>query len=390
MMKPNTLRLMQLYVAFFVLSLFQVVLAEEVRLVKDGGVYHLPVKINDAIELKFVVDTGAADVLIPADVVLTLMRTGTISKSDFLGKGSYQMADGSLAEHANFNLRSLQIGSHLIRNVHASIGPVEGSLLLGQSALEQLEPWRMETKRGVFVFGEDAGTSSRKPRQEQPVDSIKPLEGGVIYFAADKAPTEHAPPEAHLCYKFQVASPEEQLNKLKKKYPELYDYKITKNGDGSKNLVAKRRDEAGAGGEINYFYSTNPGLCNEYQAKKLNASRSQISSNVSSTADGYGWIQLTTDDKGNTFYVASQRMERDGSLAKIWQKETLKAVIQRGVESIVTCNLIDCANKKIMILGGEVYDKNNKAVDKFDGKNEWQWLKPETIGWSMYEYACGN
>ncbi|MFZ1536213.1 MAG: retropepsin-like aspartic protease [Chromatiaceae bacterium] len=281
MMKPNTLRLLQLYVAFSVLSFFQVVLAEEVRLVKDGGVYHLPVKINDAIELKFVVDTGAADVLIPADVVLTLMRTGTISKSDFLGKGSYQMADGSLAEHANFNLRSLQIGSHLIRNIHASIGSVEGSLLLGQSALEQLEPWRMETKRGVFVFGEDTGIPSRKPRQEQPVDYSKPLEGGVIYFAADKAPTEHVPPEAPLCYKFQVSSPEEQLNKLKKKYPTLYDFKISKNKDGSKNLVAKRKDEVG--NVANYFYSTNPDECSKYQERKQS-----ISSNISTTNNTSG------------------------------------------------------------------------------------------------------
>lgn len=387
-MKLNPIKLMQICVAFSVMSVFQAVLGEEVRLVKDGGVYHLPVKINDAIELKFVVDTGAADVLIPADVVLTLIRTGTISKTDFLGKGSYQMADGSLAEHTNFNIRSLQIGSHHIRNIHASIGPVEGSLLLGQSALEQLEPWRMETKRGVFVFGEDAGTPSRKPRPDQPVDSGKPHESGVIYFAADKAPTEHPPPEAPLCYKFQVASPEEQLNKLKKKYPELYDYKITKNGDGSNNLVAKRRDESG--GEVDYFYSTNPGLCNEYQANKLNASPSQISSNASSSADSFGWVQIAINDKDDVFYVASQRLERDGAFTKFWQKNVRKSADQRGVKSIVTRNLIDCANKKFMILSGVVYDKNNKAIDKFDGDKKWQLINSGTIGWSLYEYACGN
>ena len=35
----------------------------------EGGTYVVPVLINDAITLDFVVDSGAADVSIPADVV---------------------------------------------------------------------------------------------------------------------------------------------------------------------------------------------------------------------------------------------------------------------------------------------------------------------------------
>ena len=36
--------------------------------------------INDAIALDVVVDSDAADANIPADVVMTLMRTGTLRK----------------------------------------------------------------------------------------------------------------------------------------------------------------------------------------------------------------------------------------------------------------------------------------------------------------------
>jgi hypothetical protein len=55
-----------------------------VKMVESGGIYHVPVVINDALKLDFIVDSGAADVSIPADVVLTLIRTGTIKKSDFI------------------------------------------------------------------------------------------------------------------------------------------------------------------------------------------------------------------------------------------------------------------------------------------------------------------
>ena len=48
----------------------------EVRLEKQGGTYTVPVVINNAIRLNFILDSGASDVLIPGDVFLTLVRTG--------------------------------------------------------------------------------------------------------------------------------------------------------------------------------------------------------------------------------------------------------------------------------------------------------------------------
>jgi TPR repeat protein/serine/threonine protein kinase len=88
-----------------------------------------------------------------------------------------------------------------------------------------------------------------------------------LYFAAALAPTANIPPEAPLCYKFMVAGPEEQLRKLKSKYPGLYDDQISTNPLGGKNLVAKRKDETGK--EIIYFYSTSPGVCDDYQKGRL-------------------------------------------------------------------------------------------------------------------------
>jgi hypothetical protein len=57
----------------------------EVPLKSVGGTFVVPVFINGAITLNFVVDSGAADVSVPADVVGTLTRAGTIAKTDFIG-----------------------------------------------------------------------------------------------------------------------------------------------------------------------------------------------------------------------------------------------------------------------------------------------------------------
>src|SRR5271166_1110435 len=54
----------------------------EVALLRGGGTFHVPVTINGAIRLPFIIDSGAADVTIPDDVMLTLIRSGTINDDD--------------------------------------------------------------------------------------------------------------------------------------------------------------------------------------------------------------------------------------------------------------------------------------------------------------------
>jgi hypothetical protein len=65
-----------------------------IPLEERGGTYVVPVLINKVIFLKFVIDTGASDVSIPVDVVATLLRTGTLQESDFIGTQTYKLADG--------------------------------------------------------------------------------------------------------------------------------------------------------------------------------------------------------------------------------------------------------------------------------------------------------
>jgi clan AA aspartic protease (TIGR02281 family) len=126
---------------------------ENISLAKKGGVYQLPVEINGVITLHFVLDTGAADVNIPADVALTLHRTETIQDTDFLPGKTYTLADGSKLNSARFLLRSLKIGNRRVANVAASIGPVSSTLLLGQSFLEKLGTYGIDSQRQVLTIG---------------------------------------------------------------------------------------------------------------------------------------------------------------------------------------------------------------------------------------------
>ncbi|MGA2591676.1 MAG: retroviral-like aspartic protease family protein, partial [Bryobacteraceae bacterium] len=123
-----------------------------VAMLLEGGVYKVPVLINDTITLKFVLDSGATDVTIPADVVTTLMRSETITKSDFIGVETYTLADGSKTSSPTFRIRSLKVGDMALQNVMGSVARREGDLLLGQSFLGRFKSWSIDNTTHTLVL----------------------------------------------------------------------------------------------------------------------------------------------------------------------------------------------------------------------------------------------
>ena len=124
----------------------------EIALIKEGGTFKVPVLINGTLPLNFTVDSGAAHVSIPADVVTTLVRTGTITNADFLGDRTYGLADGSTVKYKTFRIRQIKVGDRVIENVLGTMADVNGSLLLGQSFLSRFKRVSFDYSLGVLVL----------------------------------------------------------------------------------------------------------------------------------------------------------------------------------------------------------------------------------------------
>jgi hypothetical protein len=125
---------------------------QTVKMERSGGVYVVPVRFNDIITLNAVVDSGASDVSIPADIVLTLMRTKTVTQDDFLGKQTYVLADGSRVPSQQFRIRSLKVGNKTIENVVASIASANATILLGQSFLAKFKTWSVDNEQHTLIL----------------------------------------------------------------------------------------------------------------------------------------------------------------------------------------------------------------------------------------------
>lgn len=122
-------------------------LPESIPLVQSGGVYMVPVRINDTITIPFILDSGAADISVPEDVFKTLRRTGTVTESDLLPPGTYINADGLASAKQRFTLHQLRVGDRVITDIVASVAPDKAEPLLGQSFLQKLPTWSMDNIR---------------------------------------------------------------------------------------------------------------------------------------------------------------------------------------------------------------------------------------------------
>jgi gag-polyprotein putative aspartyl protease len=117
-----------------------------------GGTLVAPAIINNSIKLDFLVDSGASDVSIPADVFSTLVRTNTVAKTDITGFRNYRNADGEISQSKTFVIRSLKIGNIEVLNVHAKEAPANAPLLLGQSFLKRFKSWSIDNATQELIL----------------------------------------------------------------------------------------------------------------------------------------------------------------------------------------------------------------------------------------------
>ena len=156
--------------------------AIEIQLQEQGGVYTLPVRINRAITLNFILDSGASEVCIPSNILPALLRAGTITDKDFLPGRNFRLADGSILRSSRFMIRELDIGGYRIFNVSAGITPKTGFPLLGQSFLNKVESWTMDNRTHKLTLtgveqmaAKEAAPASHANTTQPQSESVKEL-----------------------------------------------------------------------------------------------------------------------------------------------------------------------------------------------------------------------
>ena len=118
------------------------------------GAYAVPVVINGVLTANFIIDSGSADVSIPAGVAAALIKSGTLSQSDLIGSKTYVMADGSRVPSETYRLSSLKIGDLVMHDVTVRVAAEKSHFLLGQSFLNRLKSWSMDNNKRMLIINQ--------------------------------------------------------------------------------------------------------------------------------------------------------------------------------------------------------------------------------------------
>ena len=141
-------RTLSLLLAF---SLFANLFAQErIKMRQESGIYTIPCEVN-GLRLRFIFDTGAADVSISSTEALFMLKNDYLKSEHIIGKDKYVLADGSIEENTIIILEEIKIGTKTLNDIKACVTKnTKAPLLLGQSAIKQLGSWYIEGDELVF------------------------------------------------------------------------------------------------------------------------------------------------------------------------------------------------------------------------------------------------
>nr|WP_299035677.1 retropepsin-like aspartic protease [uncultured Tenacibaculum sp.] len=124
--------------------------SDEIKLSSQNGVYHININIGGVFK-KFILDSGASDVLISKEFEKELIKKRIIKKEDYLTSGLYRIADGSIIKCRRLILNELKIGGFRLKNVRVTVNS-SNTMLLGKSVLDKFKNWSINNLKKTLIL----------------------------------------------------------------------------------------------------------------------------------------------------------------------------------------------------------------------------------------------
>jgi clan AA aspartic protease (TIGR02281 family) len=115
-----------------------------------NGSFLIPVSVDNAPAVHFLLDSGASDVVLPRWLAAQLIIEGKLTDADYRGQGTAVLADGSSIGLTRFRLATVQIGNVIMHDIECTATYNDGAPLLGLSALNKFRSWMIDPRASTL------------------------------------------------------------------------------------------------------------------------------------------------------------------------------------------------------------------------------------------------
>lgn len=110
----------------------------------------------NGLNYKFMLDTGASNVVINKTVLSDLLTNGIINKENYIGDSVAEIADGSMIACQNWLVPEFKIGNQTLKNLTVSVTDSENSMLLfGMDGLNKLNVLKLNLNDNEIILNRE-------------------------------------------------------------------------------------------------------------------------------------------------------------------------------------------------------------------------------------------
>ena len=115
----------------------------QLPIINEGNMKFISVTVGNK-NYKYLIDTGASDMIINSEMESYLLRSGYLRYSDYREPRVYEIANGQKIQLKIAKLSHIKIGNYKFKDIDIAIGDQNASLLLGMSFLNRFD-WKFNS-----------------------------------------------------------------------------------------------------------------------------------------------------------------------------------------------------------------------------------------------------
>lgn len=124
---------------------------DTVRLLSFNGMHYVKLKVGSVVYF-WLLDTGASDMLITKELEEKLISENVLSKSNYLGTGQYEMANGILDTCRKYKIQNIKIGHSSINNLVIAVSDKARRVIASKSLLNKFTNWMINNKQNILIL----------------------------------------------------------------------------------------------------------------------------------------------------------------------------------------------------------------------------------------------